>query len=301
MRLILSSHSSIYISQETHYIANVFGKIKNEFTQFDQVSLTKIIEPVRAYLLREGWEKIPTKEDLSVLFDKDYCSYADFIQEVALFELNSNKRESLLYWGDNTPQYVGSMQLLNILFPECKFIVMVRDPRDVVASALKLKFQGKTPIGIAIDWQQALAYSLSAREKYGAGRVMLLKYENLVLNTNESVKKIIDFLGIDFEDEMLKFYATDDAKKMQKHTHHQSLNKPISSKSIGRFKKDLTQKQINNITLYLAEYLFSLNYISQQEYLQSVCDSTANRLNLYSCMVAEWGWRWLGHVKSKVI
>jgi hypothetical protein len=41
-----------------------------------------------------------------------------------------------LWWGDKTPAYSDHLPVLDGLFPQCKFIDVTRDPRDVAVSAL---------------------------------------------------------------------------------------------------------------------------------------------------------------------
>ncbi len=84
------------------------------------------------------------------------------------------------------PQLTGLFPLLSDLLPEARFVVMVRDPRDAVASARQAgaegapEFQSSSAPSIARDFMTTYRSALGgSRPEYGAARVVV-RFEDLV-------------------------------------------------------------------------------------------------------------------------
>jgi hypothetical protein len=98
---------------------------------------------------------------------------------------------------------------LTKLFPEAKFIVIRRDPRDVIASLLTKDWGPNTPLD-GIEWIEARLRSdndaLSAVEP---NKVLIIYLEDLVTNApKETYTKLLDFLGLQDEPAIRNFHTT---------------------------------------------------------------------------------------------
>jgi Sulfotransferase family len=104
------------------------------------------------------------------------------------------------------------------LFPRCRAIQTVRDPRAVVASLLRVgeryRLKGLTPPEFVADLDAAMRFT---RESIDAGfrawrafpdRVLTVRYEDLVTRPGAAVVRLCEFLGLTFEPRMLDPHAT---------------------------------------------------------------------------------------------
>jgi hypothetical protein len=104
-------------------------------------------------------------------------------------------------WGDKSPSYITHIPQLKTLFPDAKFIHIVRDVRDYCLSIHNA--WGKNMTRAAQRWNDNVC-----KAKYDA--IMLdsdyheIKYEHLIEDIDICLKSICDFLGIDFRNEMLE-------------------------------------------------------------------------------------------------
>ena len=108
-------------------------------------------------------------------------------------------------WGDKTPVYCRYIQSIRRVLPEARFIHIIRDGRDAALSLRKMWFSPGWKIETqALYWRDCV---LAAR-RAGVGHddYMEIRYEELVLNTRETLEKICAHLALTFEDAMLSYY-----------------------------------------------------------------------------------------------
>lgn len=299
MRMMLNSHSRIHISQETNYIDKVYLNIEHDIINNLEL-LRMIYAKIESYLIQEKWESWPQLKVFEDMLNKGKLYFHDIVKLIAIHGLQEDKKKKLLFWGDNTPLYANNTLLLNKLFPDAKYIVMLRDPRDVALSAEKLHFGSKTMFGAGLEWEKVLLNMMLVQKKIGDDKVYFQKYESLVTETEQSLNNICDFLEIKFELSMLNFYKTKDASAMLKHDHHQNLARPISTSSIGKYKLGKKRKELFLLEIYLVNKLYSLGYIDERKYKKLLVISQIKKREVYIRIIAESTWQYLGNIKNNI-
>lgn len=94
------------------------------------------------------------------------------------------------------------------LFPEAKFLFMVRDGRATVHSIISRKvtitgFDLSNYRQCMTKWNQAIQTMHEQCKEIGKDRCMMVYYEQLVLHPEEWMRKILDFLDIPWNDSVL--------------------------------------------------------------------------------------------------
>lgn len=115
---------------------------------------------------------------------------------------NADGKKDWLFWIDHTPQNIQDPLMLMTIFPEAKFIHIVRDPRAVAASILPLDWGPDTARQAAVFWAQMLSYG-QALECVYADKCFRVYYEDIVISPEKTIRKVCEFCGIEFEDTML--------------------------------------------------------------------------------------------------
>ena len=104
------------------------------------------------------------------------------------------------------PDILYYMEYLHHLFPKAKFLYMVRDGRDVAWSMIK-QIKGSNLFNnfksFIATWNAFNRYVSSQCSFIGAYGCLMVKYEDLVLNSSETLIKVTKFLGIDWTDDLL--------------------------------------------------------------------------------------------------
>jgi protein-tyrosine sulfotransferase len=118
-------------------------------------------------------------------------------------------------WCEKTPQNVHHLQLLEILFPQAKYVCLHRHCCDVVVSAMKLagrisaiqkyiyRSEGHVLTG-TIRWWCDVTRSLLEMEEKHPERCFRLRYEDLVTDPGSVLPPLFSFLGVDWNAELLE-------------------------------------------------------------------------------------------------
>ncbi len=105
-------------------------------------------------------------------------------------------------WIDHTPINIRMGKALAELFPDARFIDLVRDGRAIAASVIPLDWGPNDVIAAAEDWTRSLAHGLSLATTF-PDRVMRVRYEDLVTDPATVLAKICAFAGIAYDPRMV--------------------------------------------------------------------------------------------------
>lgn len=90
------------------------------------------------------------------------------------------------------------------LWPDARFLHLVRDPRDVAASCIPMGWAGNVWTGVS-RWiaVETLWERLSGR--LAPGRALEIRYEALIASPERELRRICDFLGLSYHPHMLRY------------------------------------------------------------------------------------------------
>jgi hypothetical protein len=145
-----------------------------------------------------------------------------------------NNRFQTEFFLEKSPTNVYSFRILSERFPHIPLIHLVRDGRDVAASLMK---RGFNLYFAGTRWLYDTLCGLNAR---GSKNYLEITYENMVHNPDDVLKKIFNLVGVNPEE----YYKKITGPK----AWNQTPADPISTASIGRYKKRFSEKELS--TLY---------------------------------------------------
>ena len=147
------------------------------------------------------------------------------------------KSGEALRFVDKNPSNLMRLGLISAMFPNARVIWCRRDPRDVIVSNYTLLFAENL-------WSTDLtdaAFAVRRIEQLGdAWRrhikipVLEVVYEQLVANLESQVRRIIDFLDLDWEPSCLDFQ---DTKRRVATPSEWQVRQPIYTSSVGRWRR----------------------------------------------------------------
>jgi hypothetical protein len=118
------------------------------------------------------------------------------------FGLMREESEKKSRWADGTPEYSLCIYGLLMLFPEAKFIHVVRDVRSVVKSLVRFGPDGEKLVRNEREayeyWQKTTRACACAEKTFGSARIHRVRYVDLVEKSMNTFKGIFNFLGEPF-------------------------------------------------------------------------------------------------------
>lgn len=122
-----------------------------------------------------------------------------YLQSPSIF-----KKENIVVIGDKNPIYSMCIPEIQEVFPKAKFIHLVRDYRDVIASNLK-HFKRKNVAVLSQFWKQYNSW-IEKEKKKNPDFFITIRYEDMVAEPKKTCQKISAFLHIPFREEMLNYH-----------------------------------------------------------------------------------------------
>lgn len=154
---------------------------------------------------------------------------------------------------EKTPNNLLFAKELSDIFPNPKFIHLVRDGRDVMLSLLKMEWKDlnsgeklwfvKDAKGAIIYWMQIVAECIKlAKDPFLFEHFKMVRYEDLIDEPEEKMKEVIHFVGEEWSDEVLGYYKKDRQDDPVESSAHQ-VSKKIYKDSKQKWKSEMTREQ----------------------------------------------------------
>jgi hypothetical protein len=147
-------------------------------------------------------------------------------------------------WGIKIMREIKTLHKYNKIWPGAQFIHIIRDGRDVAASQLiEHGTWGYADIEKAAKgWVNLIR---TARKQASDHNYFEISYEDLVRDTEVTLVRLMEFLGLPLERAMLKHSVVDHTlfDNAYNHASISQVVKPINSSSVGRFREDLSVEQ----------------------------------------------------------
>ena len=255
----------VHIAKETGFIGQSVDLLRDIA---NPESRRRLVEVVNSWLVVEKWSGRASEQGFEDFCQQHQLSGASaFIHYV--WQIDSPiPWEHLSYIGDNTPLYVLSIPWLLELFPDAKFVHVVRDPRDVVCSVMSMRFGADDPIVAAMEWQHALGCWLMAERAITAGSRIEFRYEDLCESPKFILQRLIVFLGTQISNSNLNELLasiidsplSETFRNVSELSHHQKLTAPLNCSRTGRYKRELTSDEIRTIEAIVQNGMLSLGY-----------------------------------------
>jgi len=208
------------------------------------------------HLMLNSHPEISNPGEFDFLFDKmtessgypDIDQYISYLQKDRIFNTKSLQIRSNLSYPELIKSFVaqkfesGNHLALNIhrnfhhaysIFPTAKYIHLIRDPRDVARSSIGMNWSGNVYYGVD-HWLDTEESWDKLSGVINPEQTLEVRFEDLIANTHAVLKKVSDFLGVQYTDE---FYS---------YQENSSYSKPDITLTY-QWKRKLSKREIQNV------------------------------------------------------
>jgi len=195
LRMMLDAHPELAIPPETHFVPDVI-KACRRGDAMPEAALA-------AMKSHREWDDFgfSDEEMLERLRSRQRLDAGEALR--AFYEAYA-ERERKPRWGEKTPRYVGQMRRIQSALPEARFIHVVRDGRDVALSVLDRTVRDITAADVAGRWRRKIEKARAAAPKLR--HYIEVRYEDLILDTEPTLRRISDFIDLPWSASMLDYY-----------------------------------------------------------------------------------------------
>ncbi|MBI1858977.1 MAG: sulfotransferase [Candidatus Melainabacteria bacterium] len=230
IRNLLGKHKNIFeIQRETYIYGTKSIRSQKLFDRFEKNKifdqLTLAILTAMHYKKDITYKKIKSKDfdhlTLSLFNEINKLKeYTEAKSKYDCFNLCANYltyKNSKLRWVEKTPSNIYNTDAILDSYPNAKIIAIYRDPRAVCLSWQK-KDKSKSLLGSAISWNSSMKTMLGNLQTHKRN-IISVKYEDLIIKPEETIKMICTFINEDYEPAMLEDIKVvntyfDDSKKI---------------------------------------------------------------------------------------
>ena len=272
LRIMLNSHPDIVAPPECGFLQWWYSKYKswNE-NSIEKKEFDCFLIDLMSSRKFETWniQKKELKEYLKKKHPKSYLQLTECIYR--FWGEKHGKVPKLII--DKNNYYIHHLALIYEAWPDSKFILLVRDGRDVACSYKEVnKLDTDSPYKpdlpnkidiIAKEWVENNDKVIKFFKSIPSSKSHIIRYEDVILKTEESLKNLTTFLELNYDSAMLSYY-----KKNQKHEiepaktldwKRKTLNEPDIS-NISKYINKLSTEEIKYFELIASDYLEIFGY-----------------------------------------
>ncbi len=250
---MLGRHPAVITTPESHFKYRVYREMGGEIEAGD---LGRVLEAVIKHWRFRIWElEVDSSE---ILRELDRPGYAALLcRLVERYAIRTGANEARI-WVDHTPENATYATTLLEIFPEARFLHIVRDGRGVAASIVPLDWGPNTITRAAHWWVESVSYGLALEKLLPPERIMRVQYETLIRDPVACMEATSDFLGIDYQPSMVESTGF----KVPRYTasQHELIGQRPDSERATRWKQTLTRRQVELFEHESRDFLPYLGY-----------------------------------------
>ncbi len=270
---LFNAHPNIRIAPEFPVMLFLYQRFKN-VKKWDESTIRSFVEHVFYYSkfnIRRVENLKLDKEFIigELLKYKDVGSIQLFLKSINYFAFSLYNKEETLWIGDKNPVYSMSANRFRKIFPDAKFICIIRDYRDNFISIKKLaekEVAVEAPV-LSLQagrWRIFTRLFLRLKRRY-PDKFYILRYEDLVSEQEKTFRSLCDFLGIAYDPSVFDFHKK---KEETVNTYgnyiyekfHENLLKPINTGRMNTWQTVLTEEEVGMADQIAGKYADRLGY-----------------------------------------
>ena len=194
------THPKHFGAHESCYFECIYGRYGDLASQANYVEFVEVMSASDFFVLAGA--------DKEFLYNLYPATYEQVFRKVmdALAE-----REGKQLWIEKSPEHTLHMTEIAEYYPDARFVAIQRDARQQIGSELKMlavredEQKRERRLRLVIRSILRWAYYKRVIDEYekSSNRIYVIQYSHLSQDTETELRRLSDFLGIEFEESML--------------------------------------------------------------------------------------------------
>ncbi|HED53366.1 MAG TPA: hypothetical protein ENJ00_04105 [Phycisphaerales bacterium] len=178
--------------------------------------------------------------------------------KACLMALNATREPGKIYVTDKQPFNFVYVPLIAKLLPGAKVLHTMRDPRDTCISYFKQWFNGKHGQANSFetlgryyhDYRRTMAAWESLEQPTRCPAMMRVQYEQVVSNPEPVMRRVLDFLGLEFDERVLSPEKSD---RIVTTASREQVKSKLHTGSVARWKR--YEKHLGPLLEHVSQYI----------------------------------------------
>jgi sulfotransferase family protein len=265
LQRMVNAHPQVAITPESHWMPRLYEK--PWALNGNGVIEHKLVRELAAHpkFARLGIGRAELKKLEKLSRNGRPLTYSTLV--TAVLDLYGQAQRKPLV-GDKTPDYVRRISTLHGLWPQARFVHVIRDGRDVCLSMKEWPKVHPKP-GDFTTWKQDPASTAAwwwefnvrlgrdAGRPLGVGLYYELRYEALVAFPREECEKLCGFLSLPFDEAMLRFH--EDRARPDPGLEQKRAGLPVTP-GLRDWKSQMPAEELERFEAAAGDLLDELNY-----------------------------------------
>lgn len=263
LQSLFDAHPNVSIPWECQFVLNLFPRYGN-ITRWTREILAGFYSDLLKQWQFSSWNIDHNRLEAELMACEGAYTYRQICQVVYLNYISFYAKESVSLIGDKNHGYTIYTDRLRKIYPDARFVYILRDYRDNFHSVKRVDFEVPVVSLVVYKWKYFYKKALQASRKYPES-FFFIRYEDLVTEPELYFRKLCEFLGIPYNSEVFDFYKMKGkageiypAEVLEK--HHKSLFNPINTSRLGLWKKSMSETQVRIADQVAGEFADQAGY-----------------------------------------
>jgi Sulfotransferase family len=255
LRMMLTHHPHLALPYESGFLTGYHERAAAFGPLDDDANLRRVVEAMLGEPAVRRWDHaFSVDEVLGRVRARTVAGVADAIYS------DYAAAKGKARWGDKS-DYLDRMHVLHQMFPDAKYVHIIRDGRDVALSVMKLPWGPNDVVRAAEWWDTHVWLARRIGAVLGPERYLEVHYERLVAAPADELVRVCEFLGEPFSPAMLDYASGAEAAiPKETRTLHHGVDAAPYQQRVSAWKREMHPADLALFNRHAGRMLSELGY-----------------------------------------
>lgn len=258
LRVMLNAHPQIGIPHDSGPLWPSYWRECGNLSELSEIQSQQALRRLLKEKRIESWDaKLPEEMLLVAPVPR---TMAEIMRRVhGAYAFLHGKR----YWGDKNTGYVTELAALSEMFPDGRFIHLIRDGRDCAVShrSRTYVYGYENVLRTAMEWRDQVSMGRKMGRRLPGARYMTIHYEDLVSEPKSVLQNVCRYLGVEFSSSMLNYFGqVERSIPEEKRNLWPLIGRPPQKSNVGKWRRELSSADIAIFERVAGDLLRELGY-----------------------------------------